>query len=159
MLRCYLMQQPIPSMKSLKSSDMITSYISVGFFTSWKDIHRENTESWEINSEIHKEDTIESSKQWFVVSSSHFCNSWIIASLSSPWMPAASSACFKVKFIFFIKFSTNSVFSVFAYSFAYSLSALPFYHINLLITHFSFHYNSHWTSLKLLNKIYNYKRY
>ena len=27
-------QQPIPSMKSLKSSDMITSCISVGFFTS-----------------------------------------------------------------------------------------------------------------------------
>ena len=29
-----LEQQPIPSMKSLKSSDMITSCISVGFFTS-----------------------------------------------------------------------------------------------------------------------------
>ena len=65
MLRCYLKQQPIPSMKSLKSSDMITSCISVGFSTSWKDIHRENTESWETNSEIHKEDTTESSGQWF----------------------------------------------------------------------------------------------
>ena len=36
MLRCYLMQQPIPSMKSLKSSDMITSYISVGIFHKLK---------------------------------------------------------------------------------------------------------------------------
>lgn len=32
-------------------------------FTSWKDIRRENTESWETNSEIHKEDTTELSKQ------------------------------------------------------------------------------------------------
>ena len=36
MLRCYLKQQPIPSMKSLKSSDMITSCISVGFFHKLK---------------------------------------------------------------------------------------------------------------------------
>ena len=76
MLRCYLKQQLIPSMRFLRLSDMITSFISVGFFTSWKDIRRENTESWETNSEIHKEDTTELSKQWFVISSSHFCYSY-----------------------------------------------------------------------------------
>ena len=52
------------------------SFISAGFFTNWKDIRQENTESWETNSEIHKEDTTELSKQWFVVSSSHFCYSY-----------------------------------------------------------------------------------
>ncbi len=45
MLRCYLKQQLIPSMRFLRLSDMITSFISVGFFTSGKDIRRENTES------------------------------------------------------------------------------------------------------------------
>ena len=53
MLRCYLKQQLIPSMRFLRLSDMITSFISAGFFTSWKDIRQENTESWETNSEIH----------------------------------------------------------------------------------------------------------
>ena len=57
MLRCYLKQQLIPSMRFLRLSDMITSFISVGFFTSGKDIRRENTESWETNSEIHKEES------------------------------------------------------------------------------------------------------
>ena len=33
MLRCYLKQQLIPSMRFLRLSDMITSFISVGFFT------------------------------------------------------------------------------------------------------------------------------
>ena len=75
MLRCYLKQQLIPSMRFLKLSDMITSFISVGFFTSWKDIRRENTESWETNSEIHKEDTTELSKQWIFPASSS-CNKY-----------------------------------------------------------------------------------
>ena len=78
MLRCYLKQQLIPSMRFLRLSDMITSFISAGFFTSWKDIRQENTESWETNSEIHKEDTTESSKQWFVVSSSLFYYSYFV---------------------------------------------------------------------------------
>ena len=34
MPRCYLKQQPIPSMKFLKSSGMIISFISAGFSTS-----------------------------------------------------------------------------------------------------------------------------
>ena len=34
MLRCYLKQQLIPSMRFLRLSDMITSFISAGFFTS-----------------------------------------------------------------------------------------------------------------------------
>ena len=75
MPRCYLKQQPIPSMRFLRLSDMITSFISAGFFTSWKDIRQENTESWETNSEIHniinpvfppKEDATESSNQRFL---------------------------------------------------------------------------------------------
>ncbi len=43
-VRCYLKQQLIPSMRFLRLSDMITSFISAGFFTSWKDIRQENTE-------------------------------------------------------------------------------------------------------------------
>ena len=49
MLRCYLKQQLIPSMRFLKLSDMITSFISAGFSTSWKDIHQENTERFVFN--------------------------------------------------------------------------------------------------------------
>ena len=50
MPKCYLKQQLIPSMKFLRLSDMIISFISADFSTSWKDILPENIVRWEISS-------------------------------------------------------------------------------------------------------------